>query len=175
MDAPPLSDDESLVRAFFCPEQHNGTEFLPNAVSLDDLKDRGFSVDRPPYTPVSVLAHRLTNQKAKKPTEREFPKFSELFYRKLMDDKDGKGNSFFDVQISPVAKTEQEPANPGHASVFSADKSLGRGELRKVRSALIDHLNNVVDIRSLAYINDCDIQEIVARADAADIPDGPKA
>ncbi|MNJ33325.1 hypothetical protein D3C77_280090 [compost metagenome] len=154
MDVPPLSDDESLVRAFFCPEQHNGQEFLATAVSLDDLKDRGFSVDRPTLTPLSVLTHRVTTQQANKPDVREFTKFSQLFYAKLKEDRDPAGQDYFDVQASPVTESEDEPANPGHASIYSADKSLGRGGLRKVRTELIKHLNNIVELENVAYLPD---------------------
>ena len=154
MDVPPLSEDESLVRAFFCPEQHDGQEFLATAVSLDDLKDRGFSVDRPILTPLSVLTHRVNTQRANKPDVREFTKFSQLFYAKLRDDRDPTGQDYFDVQASPVAESADEPANPGHASIYSADKSLGRGGLRKVRTELIKHLNNIVDLENVAYLRD---------------------
>ena len=154
MDVPPLSEDESLVRAFFCPEQHDGQEFLATAVSLDDLKDRGFSVDRPILTPLSVLTHRVDSQRANKPDVREFPKYSQLFYAKLREDRDSAGQDYFDVQSSPISKTEDEPANPGHASIYSADKSLGRGGLRKVRTELIKHLNNIVDLETIAYLRD---------------------
>ncbi|MFG0767152.1 hypothetical protein ACF8Q9_09830 [Pseudomonas sp. TYF_15] len=154
MDVPPLSDDESLVRAFFCPEQHDGQEFLASVVSLADLKDRGFSVDRPILTPLSVLEHRVDAQRANKPDVREFAKFSQLFCAKLREDRDPSGQDYFEVQASPVNESDHEPANPGHASIYSADRSLGRGGLRKVRTELIKHLNNIVGLETLAYLPD---------------------
>jgi hypothetical protein len=110
MDVPPLSDDESLVRAFFCPEQHDGQVFLATAVSLDDLKDRGFSVDRPTLTPLSVLTHRVDNQRAKNPEKREFPKYSQLYYSKLKEDRNAEGQHFFEIQPSPVLESWTCPA-----------------------------------------------------------------
>lgn len=154
MDVPPLSDDESLVRAFFCPEQHDGQVFLATAVSLDDLKDRGFSVDRPTLTPLSVLTHRVDNQRAKNPEKREFPKYSQLFYSKLKEDRNAEGQHYFEIQPSPVSESVDMPGNPGHASIYSADKNLGNGGLRKVRTALIEHLNNVVELENIPYIRD---------------------
>lgn len=44
------------------------------------------------------------------------------------------------------------PSNPGHASIYSADKKLGNGGLRKARTALIEHLNNVVELEHIPYI-----------------------
>lgn len=161
MDVPALSMDESLVRAFFCPEQHDGSVFLNNAVSLDDLKERGFSVDRPLLTPMSVLLHRLRTQRASNPTQREQPKFSELFYEKLLNDTDtDTGKPLFEVLVTPVELSDKGPENRGHASVFSADRSLGRGGLRKIRTALLIHLNNIVELGTLPYIGDADPQEI---------------
>lgn len=154
MDVPPLSDDESLVRAFFCPEQHDGQVFLATAVSLDDLKDRGFSVDRPTLTPLSVLTHRVDNQRAKNPEKREFPKYSQLYYSKLKEDRNAEGQHYFEIQPSPVLESVDMPGNPGHASIYSADKNLGPGGLRKVRTALIEHLNNVVALENIPYIRD---------------------
>ncbi|WP_060514746.1 hypothetical protein [Pseudomonas sp. NBRC 111132] len=154
MEVPPLSDDESLVRAFFCPEHHDGQAFLATAVSLDDLKDRGFSVDRPTLTPLSVLTHRVDNQRAKNPEQREFPKYSQLFYSKLKEDRNAEGQHYFEVQPSPVLESGDMPGNPGHASIYSADKKLGNGGLRKVRTALIEHLNNVVELEHIPYIRD---------------------
>lgn len=119
---------------------------LSRRCSSDDLKDRGFSVDRPTLTPLSVLTHRVDNQRAKNPEKRELPKYSRLFYFQLKEDWNAEGQHYFEVQPSPVLESVDMPGNPGHASIYSDDKKLGNGGLRKVRTALIEHFNNVVEL-----------------------------
>ncbi|MNV90333.1 hypothetical protein D3C71_1847080 [compost metagenome] len=106
-----------------------------------------------------MLTHRLESQRVKNSEEREYAKFSELYYAKLKEDRDSAGQSYFDVQSSPVQKSDEEPANPGHASIYSADKNLGKGGLRKVRTELIKHLNNIVTLENIAYLQDMALGE----------------
>ena len=48
---------------------------------------------------------------------------------------DASGKPDFLVEASPVE------GNPGHASIYSMDRQLGKGGLRKLRTKLLVHMS----------------------------------
>ena len=141
---PPLSDDEWLLRLYFSPEHiHNG-EVVPTAISLSDLRERGFSLDRESIVNTEIIVTRAENQSVKKPENRAEPflsRFECCPVRKLKhEDKPA-----FEVKESPMDE------NHAHAHILSAQK-LGDGSLRKLRNQLIPHLQGLVALD--AYIKD---------------------
>lgn len=139
-----VNDDESIIRMTFSPESYQDGEFLPSAVSLDDLKARGFSVDRESITTLAVVRERIETQQQKKPEDRHFPIFSKLSCAAIRVEAAEDQQTMFVVEALPDGK------NDGHAVIKSAIPR-GKGELRKLRNRLIQHLNNVVPLESLQF------------------------
>lgn len=145
MQSPPVSDDECIVRMTFTPEHYQEGKFLPTAVSLDDLRSRGFSVDREGITTTTVILQRVNEHKQKKPDVRAFPLFSKLECWAVRAEKDAEGQVMFIVEASPV------DGNDGHAEIRSSIQR-GDGSLRKLRTKLIEHMNkNIVSLEDLTF------------------------
>lgn len=138
-------DDEKLIRLTFAPEHHDGEEFLNGAVSLDDLRDRGFSVDRQSVTTIETVSQRISDQTERNPEKRQDVLFSELECRAIRNEIDEtSGKPLFSVNATPV------PENDGHASIKSA-QPLGNGGLRKIRTRLIAHMNQLVRLEDIGF------------------------
>lgn len=124
-------DDESLLRLTFAPEHFVDGRFQQGAVALEDLKKRGVSVDRTALTTKCVVLRRVNEQSSRKPGDRELPVFSLLRCGDVRSESDENGVPCFKVEASPTDE------NPGHASIFSTDRTLGKGALRKLRDKLL--------------------------------------
>lgn len=146
MDANPVADNEILIRITYTPEHHDGSRFLNGAVSLEDLKSRGFSVDRPSITTRHSVIRRVAAQSQRNPGERQRVLFSELFCRSIRSELDENGEQVFLVNATP------DPArgNLGHASILSR-KQLGAGGLRKIRVTLLNHLNRLTEFEKIGF------------------------
>lgn len=138
-------DNEKLIRLTFTPEHHDGQEFLNGAVSLDDLRERGFSVDRQSITTFEAVCQRVTEQSARNPEKRQVVLFSELVCGALRNEVDiDSGQPVFLVDATPM------PGNDGHASIKSS-QPLGNGGLRKIRTLLIAHMNRLVRLEDIGF------------------------
>ncbi|MDN5450023.1 MAG: hypothetical protein L0G06_03925 [Enterobacterales bacterium] len=138
-------DDEKLIRLTFTPEHHDGNEFLNGAVSLEDLRDRGFSVDRQSVTTIETVSQRISAQTERKPEKRQDVLFSELECGALRSEIDEvSGVPIFSVDATPA------PNNDGHASIKSY-QALGNGGLRKIRTILIAHMNKLVRLEDIGF------------------------
>ncbi|QGG77745.1 hypothetical protein [Pseudomonas syringae] len=146
MEVSPVMDDEVLVRITYTPEHHDGTEFLPGAVSLDDLKSRGFSVDRQCVTHRATVISRIANQSRKAPLVRQKVLFSELICHSIRAEKSEDGSDVFIVEATP----DLEAGNMGHASILSKQQ-LGPAQLRKVRTTLLKHMNRLIDFEKIGF------------------------
>jgi hypothetical protein len=129
---PPVADDEWLLRLHFSPLHFNDGQLVASAISLSDLKDRGFSVDRESIVDIQTIQSRAQSQSDKNPEQRETPylsRFNCAPVRQLkFDDKDA-----FHVVECPIDN------NPGHAHILSA-QTLKKGSLRKLRLLLLEQL-----------------------------------
>lgn len=140
-----VGDEEFIIRMTFSPESYKDGEFLPTAVSLQDLRDRGFSVDRESLTIKSAVLSRIDIQRQKKPDDRQFPLFSKLHSGAVRAEVDDAQQRMFVIEASPVE------GNPGHAVIKSA-REKGDSALRKMRSRLIKHLaQGIVAFETLGF------------------------
>jgi hypothetical protein len=141
---PPVADDEWLLRLHFSPLHFNDGQLVASAISLSDLKDRGFSVDRESIVDIQTIQSRALTQSDRQPEQRETPylsRFNCAPVRQLrLDDKDA-----FRVVEAPIDN------NPAHAHILSA-QTLGRGSLKQLRVLLLEQLQ--LDLLTLdQYIN----------------------
>src|SRR2546427_8589488 len=56
-----VKDEEELLRIIFYPEHIVDNIVQPSAIALDDLRSRGFSVDRRPYVQQDILQQNVAN------------------------------------------------------------------------------------------------------------------
>jgi hypothetical protein len=143
--APQVPSDEWLLRLHFSPEHLSNGELIPTAISISDLKERGFSVDRESIVDPAVIEARAISQQQKVPEKRETPYLSRFECISIRRIKYGNGIAF-DVFISPTDE------NPAHAHILSAQKKLGKAELRKLRDLLLQELQTPITLDQ--YITD---------------------
>jgi hypothetical protein len=131
-EIPLPQDDEWLLRLNFSPEHINNGKIIPAAISLKDLKERGFSVDRERLVNPSTLAERVQSQSGKKPQDRIDPYISRFQCGavRLIEDE---GKPAFKVEASPSKD------NHAHAHIMSS-QALGESGLRKLRNLLLPEL-----------------------------------
>lgn len=131
----PVKNSEELLRVIFYPEHIKDGCVLATAVSLTDLRERGFSVDRRGHVIKSVIEQKISRQIANKREERQestISKFRCGAVRELLNESYGRACIVIDTALAE---------NPAHASIYSA-KVLGDGGLRKVRSLILPLLQN---------------------------------
>ncbi|GJD90746.1 hypothetical protein BHAOGJBA_4288 [Methylobacterium hispanicum] len=135
--------EEWLLRLNFNPEHIHGNEVVPSAVSLTDLKSRGYSVDREHLVDIRIVADRAKSHAANRPDDRKVSYLSRFECGPVCGETDAEGKVAFRIEASPVIATEAQPANPAHAHIKSA---IPRGEagLRKIRMLLIPHLQRFI-------------------------------
>ncbi|UJJ30246.1 hypothetical protein [Halopseudomonas maritima] len=138
-------DEESLLRLTFAPEHFVDGEYQQSAISLEDLKIRGVSVDRTGLTKKEVVLERVASQAARRPDEREMPVYSLLRCSAVRDATNPAGDPFFDVEPARVR------GNDGHALIFSKDRTLGKGGMRKVRDELLSQMTATLTTLELVY------------------------
>lgn len=168
--------EEWLLRLNFNPEHIYNGEVVPSAVSLTDLKSRGYSVDRERLVDIELVAARARDQATNKPELRQAPFLSKFECGSVCSEVDADGKSAFLVEASPVAETEARKANPAHAHIKSA---IQRGEaaLRKIRMLLLPHLQSLIALED--YVRGASNDDGAASAkmngnDAVSSSDGAK-
>lgn len=142
-----VEGDELLLREMFNPEHVRDGKVIERAVSVDDLRIRGFSVHRMKYVDPAWIKAAIAIRLAK-------PRPGGTWYdegvarlaagrvRKLR--MDGR-------QAFVVIDTALED-NLGHASIFAADSSIGRAYARKLRTLLLSLLQERMSVDD-AYAN----------------------
>lgn len=130
----PVPHEEQLLRLNFSPEHIQNGEVIPNAIAVEDLKKRGYSIDREHISSLEVIQQRAEAQSAKQPTNREESFLSRFECGPVCGEVDDEGTPAFKVEASP------QPDNDAHAHILSAI-SRGNGTLRKLRGKLVPHLN----------------------------------
>lgn len=137
-----VQDREFLLRVIFEPEHISDGKVIDTAISLSDLKSRGFSVDRHGYVDKNIIQKRIDGQIEKSPENRHSGKISKfhcLSLRGLCDDNNQRSFIVIDTAIEE---------NKAHASVYSAIKR-NDSALRKIRSLLIPYLQERFSLEEL--------------------------
>ncbi len=130
-----VKDDEYLLRELFNPQHVENGELKLAAISLKDLRSRGFSVHRMKYvTPECVKASiegRLSRPRKGAPWKNEgAAKLKALDVRQILCD----GRQAFVV----IDTAEQN--NRGHASIYVAAPEKGDQYARELRQLLLPFL-----------------------------------
>ncbi|MBD1995096.1 hypothetical protein H6G00_00440 [Leptolyngbya sp. FACHB-541] len=128
----PLDDNEWLLRLHFSPEHIQDGEFVPTAISLSDLKERGYSLDREAFVERHLIVDRAEAQSMRLPEKRKESYLSRFECGPVRCLKH-EGETAFEVKESP------RHDNPAHAHILSAQR-LGDGALRKLRNYLLPYL-----------------------------------
>lgn len=126
-----VKDEEHLLRVIYAPEHIRNGSVIESAIALEDLKERGFSLDRASYVDDAVIQQRIAAQTDRKPDQRQsnfIAQFECVSVRNISDESN--------EQAFIVIDTAQDD-NLAHASLYSANANLGRGGLRKLRDKLL--------------------------------------
>ena len=131
----PVEDDELLLRELFNPQHVRNGELLPTAISLKDLRLRGFSVHRMKYVTAEFvkasMEERLSRPRKGEPWKNEgVAKLKALEVRQLRVD---------DRQAFVVIDMAQQN-NRGHASIYAAMPEKGDSHARELRNLLLPFL-----------------------------------
>ena len=124
-----VEDNENLIRVLYEPEHIKNGMLLETAISLEDIKVRGFSLDRESYVKSTVIRNRIRNQKSKNPITRQRDTksiFSCIGIRQIVD--------LNGVRVCVVLDTPSV-TNPAHASLYSMKCS--NSQLRKLRGLIL--------------------------------------
>ena len=139
-----VKNDEQLIRALINPDHIENGELLPRAISLTDLRKRGFSVHRLAYVS-SEIVQRSIDQILSKPFEgrrRESQGVAVLQTRDVRDLKDDDRQAFVVIDTAL-------PCNAGHASIYVSyvsDTSLTDSRVRKLRALLLPLLQERMSV-----------------------------
>lgn len=136
--SPPILDrvpiDEQLLRLNFSTDHVQDGVVIPNAIAVEDLKKRGYSLDREHLADIDTIRGRAQGQSDRQPVGRETPYLSCFGCGPVCQETDADGVAAFKVEASP------REDNKAHAHILSAI-DRGAGTLRKLRSLLVPHLN----------------------------------
>jgi len=101
----PVKDSEELLRVISCPEHIKDGCVLATAVSLTDLRERGFSVDRLGHAIRTVIEQRISRQMANEREERQestISKFRCGAVRELLNEGCGRACIVIDTALVGV-------------------------------------------------------------------------
>ncbi len=137
-----VADDEFLLRELFNPQHidDNG-QVLVTAISLQDLRHRGFSVNRIKYVSPdfikSSVRKRLSRPRHGRPWRDEgVAKFEARRIRRIQT----QGERAFVVIDTAL------PENPGHASIYVTKPEKGEAYARELRNLLKPFLQDRMSI-----------------------------
>ena|SRR5215813_2247210 len=132
---------EILLRLGFHPEHMEDGKIGPRAVSLSDLRQKGFSVDREAYVKRQVLQDRAHNQMANRPDDRKEPLISSFSCSDVRVLIGGDSRRAF------IVLDDALPENTAHASIYSAF-SRTDSQLRQIRALLLTLLQNYMPLKT---------------------------
>ncbi|MBW4976587.1 hypothetical protein KZZ08_23585, partial [Roseovarius mucosus] len=72
----PIPHEEQLLRLNFSSEHVQNGVVIPNAIAVEDLKRRGYSLDREYLADIQTIQKRAETQSIKQPEGREEPYLS---------------------------------------------------------------------------------------------------
>ena len=136
-----VEDDESLLRSVFNPDHVKDGQVQPSAISLKDLQERGFSVNRVRYVTQEFIegAIRRTLARTFHGATRESEGVACFQAREVRDIHDD------DAQVFVVIDTAF-PDNRGHASIYIADPEMKPSQARRMRGKLLPLLHDRISV-----------------------------
>ena len=127
----PVQREEWLIRFLWNPDHIVNGVIQPTAISLSDLKSRGFSVNRLRHVTQELVEKELEAAVAR--TSNGKPRSSEgvaLFTARAVRNFRENGKQAF------VAIDTALPQNPGHASIYVTDTTMKNSRARRMRKKL---------------------------------------
>lgn len=157
-----LEGHHALLRLNFAPQHIVDGKVIPSAISTEDLKVRGYSLDSEPLVALETLIERAGTQSAKKPVERVSPHISRFLCddAKLLKLEEADA---FDIYHSPVEASEIDgvKANEAHVSLVCVDRTKGPSYYKKAKSLLLPVLQNLLTLDDYIKNFKVDNQETV--------------
>ena len=80
-----VKDEEELLRIIFYPEHIVDNIVQPSAIALDDLRSRGFSVERRQYVQHDILQRNVDNLRNRRQEMRQIDYIAQLQCRAVRD------------------------------------------------------------------------------------------
>ena len=136
-----MQDDESLIRALINPDHIENGEILARAISLRDLRQRGFSVHRLAHVTEEIVQHSIDRILARsfQGQRRESEGVSVFRVNEV------RGLEVDDRQAFVVIDTALQ-CNHGHASIYLANAPSTEGYARKLRDLLLPFLQRRIPL-----------------------------
>ena len=136
-----VADDEWLLRSVFNPDHVKDGQIQPSAISLSDLRERGFSVNRLRYVTQEFVEDSISKFLARtfQGTARESEGVA-WFEAHVVRDVRDDGTQVFVVIDTAL------PDNHGHASIYLADPSMKTSQSRRVRGELLPLLRDRISV-----------------------------
>ena len=136
-----VEDDEPLLRSVFNPDHVREGMVQPSAISLKDLQERGFSVNRLWYVTQEFVEDSIRRTLAR--TFQGSPRESEgVAYFTARTVRDIQDNG---IQAFVVIDTALQD-NRGHGSIYLADPGMKPSQARRMREKLLPLLHNRVSV-----------------------------
>ena len=137
-----VEDNEFLLRELFNPQHvDDDGRILVTAISLKDLRERGFSVNRSRYVSPefirSSVKERLSIPRQGTPWRDEG--VAKLEARRVRQIRTGEDQAFAVIDTAL-------PGNPGHASIYAGRPEEGEAYARELRSLLLPLLHDRMTI-----------------------------
>lgn len=134
-----IEDSEVLIRTMYDPEHVHQGRIIETAIPLEDLKERGFSVNRKNYIKRDDLERIVEAQVKKRPEKQEIKLTSCLKCNEIrgITSEDTKVRGFLVVD---EIDCNEIPINTAHGAIYSAYRT-GKGGLRKLRAMLLGLLS----------------------------------
>ncbi len=134
----PVSPEEILLRLIFYPDHVKDNKLLPEAIPRDDLRSRGFSVQRSNFVTRELLDIRIRNY-CDKSAARRFEGIADLLCKKIREIKDDDSCQAF------IVIDDAREDDVGHAIILFSRKYSDSTQ-KKLRKNLLDQMS---EIRSL--------------------------
>ncbi|WP_417215900.1 hypothetical protein [Alcanivorax sp.] len=140
---PHIRGPEDLCRIVYSPEDVKpDNSFRPEAISCQDLMQRGFSIQRVSYTTrakIDALIHNYTSRKPGRAAE-YLLLFKAETVRKIIDQE---GHQAF-IIVDSAKKSDDE----GHALIYCADR-LPKSKVKELRYMLAEKISNAASIEAV--------------------------
>ncbi len=138
-----VQDEEELLRIIFYPEHIIDNIVQPSAIALEDLRSRGFSVDRRQYAQQDILQQNVANLRNRQQEARQVDYIAQLQCKTVRNIQDNNAERAF-----IVIDTAYE-MNMSHASIYSA-KPRTDADLRRLRNRLLVLLERRCSLEDLS-------------------------
>lgn len=150
-----LLDDDVLLRLMFGAEHYDENEVKNAAISTDDLKERGFSLDVYCLKPKSAIETRIASQiaraiekKGEDQSDRKIAYISKLINSDLLSCVDEQEKQLFETFHDPVSD------NYAHAKLLCVNKEKTRSYYVYARNKIRPML-----LKSICCFSDYDFSQ----------------